>query len=89
MPIEKGKERGFLNIGKTMKVLLGDEGIWVKVIAMHNDRTKAVGILMNKPFADGYDWGDFVRIEEVNPQHLAQIVGHSSKIPNSTYWRLI
>jgi len=87
--IERGKARGYINKNNELKVLLSDEGVWVKVIAMNEDKLEGIGILMNNPLDKGsIEWGSLVLFRELNPKQIPQIIEKVHEIPNKPKWKL-
>lgn len=84
-----GKERGFIDPTGHLKVLLKNEGVWIKVIAISNNKKKVIGVLQNQPFGvPGYGWGDLVLAQEKNPKQLADVIKKVSGIPG-TGWSIL
>jgi len=72
------------------KARLPHETLWVRIIAVHNDKLQAIGILMNKPMINkSYNWGDFVRLKQDKPNEYPNIISKAGKIPNMKTWRML
>jgi len=76
-----------------MKVILGNEQVWVKVIALHSNRRDGIGVLMNNPInpmlRNSYPWGSFVWFRETNPEMIPVIISRVTAVPNTPEWEII
>ena len=90
MTINFGRERGDIDSQGNLKVLLKNEGIWIKVIARHKNKKKVIGTLANEPFGvPNYKFGDIVLAEEKNSKEIAHITRKMSNIPNTQDWQVL
>lgn len=88
--INFGKGRGDIDSSGHIKVLLNDEGIFMKVIAISKNRKKIIGTLANDTFSiNNYKWGDLVLAEEKNSKEIPHMIKKVSSVPNTSEWTLI
>jgi len=88
--LEYGEGRGFVNSNRELKIHFEQESFWIKVIAVNNDKTKVIGVLMNNLLdTDIYIWGTIVMAEEINPNELFEMKGIVGEITNSSDWSLL
>lgn len=86
--LKYGEGRGDISNDGDLKVLLPQEAIWVKVIALHTDMKEAVGILINVPVNEDYNWGQMVHIKEINPSELC-VASKINNVPNGEGWSIL
>jgi hypothetical protein len=90
MVIKSGTQRGEIDSSGHLKVLLFNEGIFIKVIAISNNRKKVIGTLANNSFEyPSYKWGTLVLAVERNSEQLAKITKKINAIPNTPEWSYI
>jgi len=65
-----------------MKFIAKNEGLRGHMIAINNDGTKAIVLVLNTAFNGMASWGDFVLVEEDNPTEWPKLVKQVTKIPN-------
>ena len=86
---EYGVGRGFMDDTNAVKALADNEGVWVKIIAITKDKTKAIGIMMNTMLSKKYIWGDMVYLTSYNDRTIPIITKRVTKIPNNDKWKIL
>ena len=89
MGFEYGTGRGYVDKDKNMKIHCGNEAVWVRLLAVHENNKYGIGIMMNSMFSGQYKWGTLVKIEDSDPSLLAKITNKVTKIPCTKCWELI
>lgn len=85
-----GKGRGQVGKDGIVKVLSPhNEGVYVKLIAMTDDKKEAVGVMMNKEFAGNLDWGETVLVKDTSDKNIPKIIKRVDKVPNTKKWNIL
>jgi hypothetical protein len=84
--IERGIGRGYIDDENNLKILYIDEGIWVKVIALTDDRRRGIGVVQNNTIEGSVTWGEFIEFESDNPDEIPKFKQKVSRIPNDENW---